>query len=65
MAMLYAIQGSISLQKMKNPTVLHIKPPHTEHTVLRLHGTAALQRITLISTRQRERERGNKKKGGR
>lgn len=46
-----------NVHAMQNPTVLHSETPHTEHTALCLHGTTALQRITLISTRERERER--------
>lgn len=50
-----------NVHAMQNPTVLHSETPHTEHTALCLHGTTALQRITLISTREREREETRRK----
>lgn len=49
--------GKMNVHAMQNPTVLHSGTPHTEHTALCLHGTAAPQRITLVSTKEREETR--------
>lgn len=53
--------AKMNVHAMQNPTVLHSETPHTEHTALCLHGTTALQRITFISTREREREETRRK----